>query len=299
MAKLPQQLQAMQTNAPPMQQVLSCDFCGGDHPNGYCAESSNSQGEEVNYMGKQGRQNFSQHPYLQNSNQGWRNNYGGNKQDMNASSSSKPPHQHQHPSLYERTTKLEDTLQKFMQLSMSNQKNIDASIKNLEIQVGQIAKQLAEQQKGSFSANTEQSPKGHLNVVSTRSGREFVVKESEKKNESEEKNDMGVEDDASVDEEIILEGPRVWRRSEGRAPHQKEEYFEEETITLEAGCSAIIQKMLPTKSKDPGSFTLPVTIGSLAIGKALLDLGASINLMPLSMLQRIGDLEVKPTRMTL
>nr|KYP38707.1 hypothetical protein KK1_040034 [Cajanus cajan] len=33
---------AMQTNAPPMQQVLSCDFCGGDHPNGYCAESSNS-----------------------------------------------------------------------------------------------------------------------------------------------------------------------------------------------------------------------------------------------------------------
>nr|KYP75993.1 hypothetical protein KK1_020211 [Cajanus cajan] len=57
--------------------------------------------------------------------------------------------------------------------------------------------------------------------------------------------------------------------------------------------------MLPAKSKDPGSFTLPVTIGSLAIRKTLLDLGAIINLMPLSMLQRIGDLEVKPTRMTL
>ena len=35
------------------------------------------------------------------------------------------------------------------------------------------------------------------------------------------------------------------------------------------------------------------------MGKALLDLGASINLMPLSMVKRIGDLEVKPTRMTL
>nr|KYP48441.1 hypothetical protein KK1_029903 [Cajanus cajan] len=57
---------------------------------------------------------------------------------MNASSSSRPPHQYQHPPLYKRTTKLEDTLQQFMQLSMSNQKNIDASIKNLEIQVGQI-----------------------------------------------------------------------------------------------------------------------------------------------------------------
>ena len=65
------------------------------------------------------------------------------------------------------------------------------------------------------------------------------------------------------------------------------------------GCSAIIQKALPQKSKDPGSFTIPVTIGRLEVGKALLDLGASINLMPLSMLQRIGDLEIKPTRMSL
>jgi hypothetical protein len=35
------------------------------------------------------------------------------------------------------------------------------------------------------------------------------------------------------------------------------------------------------------------------VGKDLLVLGASINLMPLSMLRRIRDLEVKPTRMTL
>ena len=68
--------------------------------------------------------------------------------------------------------------------------------------------------------------------------------------------------------------------------------FYEEKLELEAGCSAIIQKSLPQKSKDPRSFTIPVTIGALPVGKALLDLGASINLMPLSMLKRIGDLEV-------
>jgi len=33
--------------------------------------------------------------------------------------------------------------------------------------------------------------------------------------------------------------------------------------------------------------------------KALLDLGASINFMPLAFLKRVGDLEFKPTRMTL
>jgi len=56
---------------------------------------------------------------------------------------------------------------------------------------------------------------------------------------------------------------------------------------------------LPQKSRDPGSFTLPVTIGSLIVGKTLLDFGASINLLPWSMLKRIGDMEVQPTRMTL
>jgi len=44
---------------------------------------------------------------------------------------------------------------------------------------------------------------------------------------------------------------------------------------------------------------LPVTIGNLIVGRALLDLGANINLMPLSMLNKIGDVEVIPTRITL
>jgi len=67
---------------------------------------------------------------------------------------------------------------------------------------------------------------------------------------------------------------------------------------LEAGCNAIIQNSLPSKSKDPGSFTLPIAIGGLIVGKKLLDLGASINLMPLSMLKRVGNVDVQPTRIT-
>ncbi|KAK7401104.1 hypothetical protein VNO78_12418 [Psophocarpus tetragonolobus] len=80
---------------------------------------------------------------------------------------------------------------------------------------------------------------------------------------------------------------------------KKRRLSETETVELEVGCSAIIQRSLPQKSRDLGSFTLPVTIGKLSIGKALLDLGSSINLMPLSMLRRIVDVEVRPIRMTL
>jgi len=80
---------------------------------------------------------------------------------------------------------------------------------------------------------------------------------------------------------------------------KKRKFNDQEIIELEAGCSAIIQKSLPQKSRDPRSFTLPITIGNLTVGKALMDLGASINLMPLSTLKKIGDVEVSPTRMTL
>ena len=56
-------------------------------------------------------------------------------------------------------------------------------------------------------------------------------------------------------------------------------------MELEDGCSSIIQKTLPHKTKDTGSFTIPITIGTLPVRKTLLDLSASTNLMLLSMLR--------------
>jgi len=70
--------------------------------------------------------------------------------------------------------------------------------------------------------------------------------------------------------------------------------MEQEIVELEASCSAIIQRTLPQKFSDPGSFTMPVAIGDLTMGKTLLDLGASINLMPLSMLKKIEDIKLQP-----
>ena len=48
---------------------------------------------------------------------------------------------------------------------MENHKNTDASIKNLETQVGQIAKQLTEQQGGTFTTRTQ-----HQNGVTVGDG---------------------------------------------------------------------------------------------------------------------------------
>nr|KYP38160.1 hypothetical protein KK1_040614 [Cajanus cajan] len=316
-------------------------------------------------------------------NQGWRNNnqdYGW-RNEVGPSNRPPPqqqqPHQPAYPSMHERTSKLEDTLNQFMQVSMNNQKNTEASIKNLEVQVGQLAKQLADMSGGPFSANTKTNPKEHCKAITTRNGKVVganvgvsennegaenegennemkEVEEESKKNKGEnnksesvnnekirEKNEVEKEKNKKKGKEVNSAVP-VKNLPYPHAPSKKEKerqflrfldiikklqinipfteameqmptyarfmkelltkkrrILEEETVELKAGCSAIIQKSLPQKSRDPGSFTLPVSIGNLSVGKALLDLGASINLMPSSMLKKIGEVEVRPTRMTL
>ena len=61
---------------------------------------------------------------------------------------------------------------------------------------------------------------------------------------------------------------------------KKRKIAEEGIVNLTATCSAIIQQKLPAKMKDPGSFTIPCSIGKYEFKKALCDSGASINLMP-------------------
>ena len=63
--------------------------------------------------------------------------------------------------------------------------------------------------------------------------------------------------------------------------------------------SSIIQCKTLLKYKDPGSPTISVNIGGTCIDKALLDLGASVNLLPYSMYKQLGLGELKLTNTTL
>ena len=62
---------------------------------------------------------------------------------------------------------------------------------------------------------------------------------------------------------------------------------------------AIIQSKTPVKYKDPGSPTMSVNIRGTCIDKALLDLGASVNLLPYSIYKKLGLGELKHTNITL
>ena len=80
---------------------------------------------------------------------------------------------------------------------------------------------------------------------------------------------------------------------------KKKKIVEEGIVNLIATCSAVIQRSLPAKMKDPGSFTIPRSIGKYEFKKALCDIGARINLMPLLVVHRLSLGELLPTEITL
>ena len=80
---------------------------------------------------------------------------------------------------------------------------------------------------------------------------------------------------------------------------KKKKIAGERIVNLNATCSAVIQRSLLSKMKDPDSFTIPCSIGNYEFKKALCDSGSSINLMPLSMVQRLSLGELAPTTIIL
>nr|GEY61429.1 hypothetical protein [Tanacetum cinerariifolium] len=75
----------------------------------------------------------------------------------------------------------------------------------------------------------------------------------------------------------------------------KEKLSEMARTPLNEHCSAVLLKKLPEKLRDPGKFLIPCDFLKMDECLALPDLGASINLMPLSMWKRLSLPELTPT----
>ncbi|KAL4295954.1 hypothetical protein GQ457_12G013970 [Hibiscus cannabinus] len=80
---------------------------------------------------------------------------------------------------------------------------------------------------------------------------------------------------------------------------RKKHIEEFETATATKTCLALMHNKVPTKKTDPGSFTSECFIGHNYPTKALCDPGASINLMPKSLFQKLGIGKAKPTTVML
>ena len=75
----------------------------------------------------------------------------------------------------------------------------------------------------------------------------------------------------------------------------KRRYKVNEKVSLGENVSAVIQRKLPPKCKDPGSFTIPCRIGNTSFERVMCDLGSSINVMPRSIFNKLNLGNLKET----
>nr|GEV56465.1 reverse transcriptase domain-containing protein [Tanacetum cinerariifolium] len=153
---------------------------------------------------------------------------------------------------------------------------------------------------GSLPSNTVANPEGKLKAIPTRSG--LVIDGPTILTPS---HSINPEVDERVEETFT--DPDLTKYTIKVPPppkmlkaflSNKEKLQELANTPLNENCSAVILKKLPEKLRDPRKFLIPCGFSDLKC-KALADLGASINLMPLSVGKKLGLPELIPTRMTL
>ncbi|GJW40918.1 reverse transcriptase domain-containing protein [Tanacetum coccineum] len=210
---------------------------------------------------------------------------------------------------------LRNEMQSSIQASMSNQTN---ELKNMMASFFQM-NTASTSSVGTLPSNTVVNPKGELKAITTRSGLvldgpsvpippPFInPEEDEHAEETFTDPDHGeftikvpppqqIHVNISLADALILI-PKYQKMLKNLLSN-KEKLIEVANTPVSENCLAVILKKLPEKLGDPGRFLIPCGFSELKC-QALSDLGASINLMPLSVWKNLGLPELIPTLMTL
>nr|GEW26184.1 reverse transcriptase domain-containing protein [Tanacetum cinerariifolium] len=148
---------------------------------------------------------------------------------------------------------------------------------------------------GSLPSNTVANPKGELKAITTCSG--LVINGPTVPTPSQ---SINPKEDERVEETFTdpnLAEYTIKKMLKALLSNQ-EKLQELANTPLNENCSAVILKKLPKKLRDPEKFLIPCGFSELKC-KALADLGASINLMPLYVWKKLGLPELILTRMTI
>ncbi|GJU45753.1 hypothetical protein Tco_1203019 [Tanacetum coccineum] len=194
------------------------------------------------------------------------------------------------PSYPDRRPSLEESLTKFMAESAKRHeensniikeiqastnaaiRNQGASIKTLEIQIGQMSKVLQERGFGSLSSSTKTNPRDQVKSISTTKADFFEIR------------CIGHEPYAiSGTHHISLFSETI------PFPRQLQNFgYDDWREAQDVKILDTYDHSLPQKEKDIGSFTLPCFIHNICFDKALVDLGASVSVMPFSTYTNLG-----------
>ncbi|CAN6716286.1 unnamed protein product [Malus baccata var. baccata] len=200
------------------------------------------------------------------------------------------------------------------------QENQNKRVDQLEKQMGQIAEVVRQiRDQGKLPSSTIPNPKGGFEsakAITLRSGKEVGVGSSSKTGHKEDDMLQMEEEESSqptakveVPLPQVSNAPKLSNLSNkgknvsnsvsnnvvpSNAPFpSRKRISTKEVVKVGENVSAILQRKLPPKCKDPGSFTILCVIGNTRFKSAMLDLGASINVMPYSIYvsMNLGELK--------
>ncbi|CAN6707339.1 unnamed protein product [Malus baccata var. baccata] len=185
-------------------------------------------------------------------------------------------------------------------------------VNELKKQMGQMAEFLGQfRENGKLPSTTVVNPKGGFEsakAITIRSGKEVRNKEDEKIQLEEEENTFAQSKKEESEKDIldtfrkvqvniplldaIKQVPRYAKFLKELCTTRKR-ISNKEVVKVSENVSAVLQRKLPPKCKDPGSFTIPCIIGNTRFEQCMLDLGASINVMPYSIYASMNLGELK------
>ncbi|KAI3814138.1 hypothetical protein L1987_18885 [Smallanthus sonchifolius] len=302
--------------------VARCEVCRGDHATVECPVLNQ---EQVGYVGGQNRYGNSYNPNWGNhQNPSLSTSVGGGSSNLGRIEE-----------LLMQLVAKDASTQKILHEHDILLKNQQSAFLDLQRTVGDIAKRLDKRPEGQFPSGTQPNPNAHVNAVTTRSGRGGELLSSPVEVEKEPVDDeVERETPGSVHSRLVpastapnsesLVGKSVEMKPVDVRPtheidlaripyperlanqkHAKEyghflDMFKQLKINLPfIDALQLITNTLPEKLTDPGIFIIPCLFGGDVRSHALADSGASINLMPYSLYEKLALGELAPTRMTL
>ncbi|KAH9658293.1 hypothetical protein KPL70_023432 [Citrus sinensis] len=309
-------------------QNISCYVC--DSTDHYTQDSPTlpalreSLHEQVNVVDNFKRPN--PNPYSQTYNFGWRNhpNFSWRNDNHAQPSQLVPPRQNfqnsqSYPSYVPPPRKtLEDILHSFIEKQESINNQTMQTLTNLTETISKLTSTLTIHEKGKFPAQPELNPKsqqhpqmgnsGNQNmsqvksVITLRGGK--VVEKHIVDSRETSKDSISENREESIEplaHEEITNSPPVpsYAKFLKDLCTVKRKHKVQKRAFLAEQVSSILSTNNALKYKDPGCPTISCTIGDHKIGHALLDLGASINLLPYSVYQQLNLGEFKPISTTL
>ncbi|KAL7582395.1 hypothetical protein Lser_V15G42343 [Lactuca serriola] len=226
-----------------------------------------------------------------------------------------PPHQsqfqpqnmHQGSSSSGSGMSLEDIVKSLATSTQTFQNETKASIKTLEQQMTQLATSVSKlESQGKLPAQTEKNPKHSACAITLRNGKEYeakftpppfpsILSKSKREREDNEIMEMSRKVEVNIPRiDAIKQVPRYAKFLKELCTSKKI-LKGNETVKVGENVSAVLQKRLPQKCKDPSVFTVPCKLGNLHVPRAMLDLGASINVLPYSIFKTLNIGTLKKT----